>query len=549
MQLTTVALAVVLINLLIWLVGSKLFLDEARRMGREKALRQAARIDNLLQREAGSLQRVLLSRADRLGRDSEVRRSGLVAVDFAASTSDVFLSGANIDAYLVEDVVRTVLFARRREPLTDTLVSMSPSEHTFLSELSLSYAAENGRFTGLTATPDGAVAIVSVMPVGHQPLYGWLVAQRDLDADQIATYGDIVESPFAVRVIAASVPPNDGSPEGVIIDASSGQVRWHLPDLVGKPTLQLTMAYNGEYEQHMAKLVAISRGGILVLSSLAGIFAALLLWRRQASRLRERIIRQEEERIARLAAVGELAAGVAHEVNNPIGMIRRNLDFVRDTLHDALPLLAERDDAGLLTVGGIDLATAREQLPQLLDDMEHGSRRIGEIVRDLKDFARDDALADGGPFDLNEAVAAAVRLLDGSIRKATDYFSLGLGSGLPLVAGSLRQIEQVVLNLVQNACQALPDRTRAIAVTTRYDASGHRCLLEVVDEGCGIAPENRERIFEPFFTTRRESGGTGLGLSVSLRIVRRHGGNLEFDSLPGSGTRATVSLPITEERS
>jgi signal transduction histidine kinase len=548
-MLAIVAAVVVLVNLLAWLAIDRLFLAEARQMDRENASLQAERIGHLLEREARGLQRVVLGRADRLARDVAVQHSGLGAVDFVGSISEVFLGGANIDAYLVEDAAGSVHFARRREPSNDVLVPMASAEQEFLAKLPWSAATDHGSFAGFAVAPDGAVVMVVGVQVGHQSSYGWLIARRDLTAGQISSYGEIVESPFTVRAVTASAAADSGASDGIFIDTAAGQVRWSLHDLTGRPSLQLSTLYNNEYELHMLKVVAISRGGVLILSFLTGMLAVLLHLRQKENRLREQAVRQKEERFARLAAVGELAAGVAHEVNNPIGMIRRNLDFVRDAMHDALPLLAERDDADLVTIGGIELAMAREQLPQLLDDMVLGSRRIGEIVCDLKDFARDDSPEDAVSFELNEAVATAVRLLDGTIRKSTDHFRLMLGGGLPPVFGNLRQIEQVVLNLVQNACQALPDRTAAIAVVTRYDA-GRRCnLVEVVNEGVGIAPEHRERVFEPFFTTRRESGGTGLGLSVSLRIVMRHGGTLEVDSVSDCGTLVTMSLPIVEEKS
>lgn len=548
-MLAVVAVVVVLVNLLVWLAVDRLFLVEARRMDRQNASRQTARIGKLLKREARDLRRVVLGRADNLAHDAVTQRSGLAAVDFVGDTSGAFLGGANIDAYLVVDVAGEVLFARRRESSNDALLPMASAEQAFLAKLPRSVAADGGRFAGLAVAPDGAVAMVVGVQVKNQGSYGWLIARRDLTARQIARYGEIVESPFTIQATSAGVAPDSGSPGALAIDAAAGQVRWLLQDLMGQLSLQLTTPFNNEYESHLRRVAVIGRGSLMILSLLTGFLAVLLFRRQSEHRLREQIVHQEKERTARLAAVGELAAGMAHEINNPIGMIRRNLDFVRDAMHDALPLLAERDDADLVSIGGIELAMAREQLPQLLDDMVLGSRRIGEIVSDLKSFVCGDSPEGAGPFELNEAVATAVRLLDGTIHKATDHFSLTLGENLPPVFGNLRQIEQVVLNLVQNACQSLPDRKRAIAVTTRLDAGRQRCLVEVADEGRGIAEEDRERIFEPFFTTRRENGGTGLGLPISLRIVKRHGGSFEFDSSPGHGTRATVSLPIVEERS
>lgn len=263
--------------------------------------------------------------------------------------------------------------------------------------------------------------------------------------------------------------------------------------------------------------------------------------------LRDVSLRHEAERLSRLASLGELAAGVAHEINNPAGMIRRNLDFVGDVLGDALPLLAERDDADDLLLGGVNLAAARGELPQLLEDMARGSRRIGEIVRDLKDFVREDSFDGEARFDLNEAAATVIRLLDGTLRKATDHFSAEFEKPMPPTVGNLRQIEQVILNLLQNACQALPDRGRSLRLVTSHHPGTHVNQLQVIDAGEGIPPELLERVVEPFFTTRRETGGTGLGLSVSARIVQNHRGTLQFVSQPGLGTTVTMTLPAAKE--
>jgi PAS domain S-box-containing protein len=254
-------------------------------------------------------------------------------------------------------------------------------------------------------------------------------------------------------------------------------------------------------------------------------------------------LRREAEQVSRLAALGELAAGVAHEINNPNGMILRNLDFIADVLADALPLLEKEGEAGL-KLGGLEFFQVRAEVPQLIDDMHRGAGHIRDIVRDMKDFARFDDPSDSGPLDLNEAVATAVRLLEGPIRKATDAFELQLGDDLPPAEGSSRQIGQVVLNLVMNACQSLPDRSRGILVRTRFDPTKKRILAEVIDQGRGIAKEDLERLTDPFFTTRREQGGTGLGLSVSARIVKQHRGTLNFQTEPGKGTHVTLALPV-----
>ena len=259
-------------------------------------------------------------------------------------------------------------------------------------------------------------------------------------------------------------------------------------------------------------------------------------------------LRQGAERVARLAALGELTAGVAHEINNPNGMILRNLDFVGAVLADSLPLLAEQARGENLQLGGLDYDLVAAQIPQLVKDMQRGAGHIRDIVRDMKDFARaDEEFAEKSPLDLNEAVAAAVRLLDSHLRKATDRFELQLAEVLPVAIGNTRQIEQVVINLLMNACQSLPDRQHGVIVRTGYDPIQKCIKVEVVDQGRGIASQDMKRITDPFFTTRREEGGTGLGLSVSTRIAKQHGGTLNFKSKPGEGTIVTFALPVENE--
>jgi polar amino acid transport system substrate-binding protein len=136
--------------------------------------------------------------------------------------------------------------------------------------------------------------------------------------------------------------------------------------------------------------------------------------------------------------------------------------------------------------------------------------------------------------------------LDGSLRRATRRFELALAPGLPPVQGSAQRLEQVVVNLLLNACQALPEAARGIRLATEHHPTLREVVLEVVDEGAGIPAENLKRLLEPFFTTRREAGGTGLGLAVSARIAREHRGRLEFRSEVGIGTTARLILPAPE---
>lgn len=250
----------------------------------------------------------------------------------------------------------------------------------------------------------------------------------------------------------------------------------------------------------------------------------------------------------KMAALGVLVSGVAHEINNPNGYLLLNLPVLKDVYLDAKELLEERYRAeGDFMLGGLRYSAMREELPGMLDEMLDGARRIKRIVEDLKDFARREDAPQHAPLDFNAVVRAALRLVDNPIRKATHRFELACAEPLPRVSGNAQRIEQVIVNLVLNACQALPGPERGVRVATRHDAARGLVVLEVRDEGVGIPPEHLSRLTDPFFTTKRDSGGTGLGLSVSSGIVKEHGGALAFASAPGEGTTVTLSLPALQE--
>jgi polar amino acid transport system substrate-binding protein len=248
----------------------------------------------------------------------------------------------------------------------------------------------------------------------------------------------------------------------------------------------------------------------------------------------------------KLAALGVLVSGVAHEVNNPNGYILLNMPVLKDVYLDAVELFERRfREEGDFVVAGLRWSQLRDELPAMLDEMLEGARRIKRIVEDLKDYARRDDAPRLEPVDLNAVVRTAARLLDARIRKATGRFELALAEGLPPVPGNAQRIEQVVVNLLLNACEALPSPDRGIRISTAPGAGVAR--VTVRDEGVGIAREHLRRLTDPFFTTKRDQGGTGLGLSVSAAIVKEHGGTLEFSSPPGAGTTVVVTLPSGPE--
>jgi len=247
------------------------------------------------------------------------------------------------------------------------------------------------------------------------------------------------------------------------------------------------------------------------------------------------------------ASLGKLVAGIAHEINNPIQFIHGNMGVLSESLLDVLPILDEHSATHPgLRIARLDYPFFREQVPTLLGDMANGASRIRAIVRDLRTFARREESALDEVVDLTETVHASVRLLNNQLKHLR--VELDLEPTLPALRGNLTQLQQVVLNALQNACQAMrPGAEGRIRVRARAEQGGAWVRLSVEDNGCGIAPEVRDRIFDPFFTTKQRSEGTGLGLAISLGIVQRHQGRIDVESLVGQGTTFHFLLPVKRD--
>ena len=262
----------------------------------------------------------------------------------------------------------------------------------------------------------------------------------------------------------------------------------------------------------------------------------------------ERRYREQLIQTDKLAALGTLVSGVAHEINNPNNAIMLNASVLSEVWGDALPIFEDyRERCGDFKIAGMPYSQMREKIRGVLEDMEDGSRRIKNIVDDLKDFARPATAQMMDGLSVNEVVRSSVKLIANQILKATDKFQIEYGENLPDVRGNFQRLEQVVVNLLQNACHALPDRSCGIRVNTHFHAPTDQVVIEVADEGDGIPEEAMKQIMNPFFTTKRDRGGTGLGLSVSLSLVKEHGGDLRFESEMGRGTRAMVLIPVSAD--
>jgi signal transduction histidine kinase len=261
----------------------------------------------------------------------------------------------------------------------------------------------------------------------------------------------------------------------------------------------------------------------------------------------------------KMASLGQMVAGLVHEINTPLGYVRNNVEMTRTALDDATRLVAAQeaviDALSGDTMPGDDLdrrleeiaelrmrvdSTALEDLCALLDDTLHGVGQIGDLVVNLKDFSRLDQ-SGMQKADINKLVESALKIVQHILRKR-DIAVVHEPGELPEIFCAPAQINQVLLNLLGNAAQAIEhDHGRVVVRTQALD---RRVLVLVEDNGKGIAAADLPRIFDPFFTTKPVGQGTGLGLAISHQIIEQHGGVIRVASRPGIGTRFLVVLPF-----
>lgn len=333
----------------------------------------------------------------------------------------------------------------------------------------------------------------------------------------------------------------DTIPDGIALLGLDGHVRHanrELARLLGRPAdslggLPLLEQIRGLGASEGGECALTTGGGELVPVSVASRPLADKLGRpfgrmvvlRDCSEIAD--LRRRLVTAGRLAAVGELAAGIAHEINNPIAFVGSNLASLREYWAEVSKDAEREARSGDLLRDG----------EELIDDCLEGIARVKQIVQDVKGFAH---------AGEERAFVSLNALLDAALRVARPLLPPGARleqflSDVPHVRASARHLQQVFLNLLTNAAQAIgPSGT--IRVQTTRTADG--VLVRVSDDGCGMSPEVLERVFDPFFTTKAVGEGTGLGLAISYQIVRSHGGEIHIESAPGAGTRVFVQLPL-----
>lgn len=261
---------------------------------------------------------------------------------------------------------------------------------------------------------------------------------------------------------------------------------------------------------------------------------------------RDHIKKQQLVQADKMATLGILVSGVAHEINNPNNFIMLNAKLIEKVWNGAAPLMdSYYRENGDFVIAGMPYSVAKDKISALISGISKGAVRIEKIVRALKDYAKQDTGEMNQDVDINKVVDAAVLIINNLIKKSTDSFDVSYWPNLPPIRGSFLSLEQVIINLISNSCQAMQNKPRIIKIKTYYDSFRKEVRVQIKDTGQGISEHDMKHIFDPFFTTKRDSGGTGLGLSIAYNIIRDHNGNLQFESNK-SGTTATLSLPIKE---
>ena len=244
----------------------------------------------------------------------------------------------------------------------------------------------------------------------------------------------------------------------------------------------------------------------------------------------------------KFASVGFLIAEIAHEVGNPNQSISLNAENLDASCKDLITIMDELCKKDEFTIGGLDYTKFREEYPRVIESIAVSSSQIDRLINELKNFIKPQTVSEFAAVDLNSVINSTLLIASHFINKATDQFSYHPGK-LPSIYGDFQKLQQVFLNLIRNACQALPSKKNALIICTCCDEKNSKVLVTIEDEGVGIQASHLEKICEPFFSTKQGMEGTGLGLYVSSSIIKQHGGSLHIESKEDYGTKVTLSFP------
>ncbi|NVN99137.1 MAG: transporter substrate-binding domain-containing protein [Geobacteraceae bacterium] len=469
---------------------------------------------------------------------------------------------SSVDFSPPHTIVHHAIFARKETPPVRTLEDLRGKKVIVFRDGIMHEVLERmgfGKDLVLTPTPSEAMrllasgqhdyAVVAMLPGMY------LIRELHL-TNLVPVARSVVSQQYCYGVAKGNSELLTRFNEGLAILNKTGQYKliydkWLGIDDPPRVTKDMAIKYGAMV---MVPLLLVLAGTVLwsrtLQTRVAGRTAELAREVAERNKALEELRRHQDKLVQadKLASLGTLVSGVAHEINNPNGLLLLDIPILKRVHDDAEEVLENHfHEHGDFMLGGIPYSEMRGEIPRILEEMQDSAKRIKRIVNDLKDFARRDDVGQMELIDINLTVQTALRLVDPTIRSSTRHFTASYGEGLPAILGNDQRIEQVIVNLVLNACQSLPDKEKAVSLSTSFDRGLQEVLIQVRDEGNGIAEEHMQHLFDPFFTTKRDSGGTGLGLSVSAGIVKEHGGTLSFESVQGEGTIATLFLPLPKK--
>lgn len=258
---------------------------------------------------------------------------------------------------------------------------------------------------------------------------------------------------------------------------------------------------------------------------------------------------QKLAELDKLKSLAWLTAGIAHEINTPNNAVLRNIPIIRTIAERLIQELDNTEiDYNMPFAGGFTYNDVKNELPVMFNDIYMSAIQIGKIIDDLRLYIRSGNTQDLKPININNVIEYALRLLHHTIKNGTNNFVVDLQKDIPEIEGDAMKIVQVMVNLIENAIHALPDKTTRISVKTYKKNTDDKdyVVLIVEDEGIGIKDADLPFIFDPFFTTRREMGGSGLGLPVVYGIVKEHNAKILVETEIGKGTRFQIVFPVLQ---
>lgn len=267
----------------------------------------------------------------------------------------------------------------------------------------------------------------------------------------------------------------------------------------------------------------------------------------------EKISKKEERRRKnaqliiqhKLKSIDLITSSIAHEINNICNFMVNNLQIFSQVWKDVFTIIKEyQEENGEFLVGGIPSSELDKVIPRVMISVIDGINRISDSIASFREYIKEGLKSENAIIDINEVIRRVIRILHHRIFTYTEKFSFNLTEGLPKIKGNIQKLEHVIINLLMNALQALPNKQKGVSISTGINSD--KIYIEIQDEGIGIPKNIMPYIYEPFFSTKHSCGGAGLGLYLSKSIVEELGGEIIIHSEENKGTKVIIYLPYLE---